>query len=506
MTDRKVVGRNDRSIQGVLLIAVIVSWFFLYHEALLSAIRIWYISEIFSHGFFIIPGSLYLIWRERGRLKATEVKPNYWVLPLLVVFLVLGVFAKVGGIQVFAHISAFAVLPIAIWVCVGNSIAKIIWFPLLFMLFSIPIGEQLVPYLQKITADLAIGILNWTTIPTFNTGLYIEIPQGKFVVAEACSGIRFFVGSLVFGAVYSHISYQSFTRKSLFMLMALIVPVLANAFRVFGIVVIGYYSDMKYASGADHIIYGWVFFSIVLFVLVLVGELFREKASDPALSEQGGVIHPMKFPLAAVTCTFFMLATMIVWQQSVMTQGDPNAEGLRQSSLSSFGASVSNSRVAFWAPIFEGEGELYRGFASQSGQENIELILGWYPENREGAELVSSFNALYDKESWSKVGETTVQLDTGARGEGVNLMRIVSSSGEFRQILYWYQMSDRMLQSGIKTKLYQSMDVLLGGRGAGALIIWTSPYNKANEDDIRKSLIDVASERYATVLGALPFE
>jgi exosortase A len=501
-----------RFIKSYLLITtMIVIWILLYQDALFSAIRIWYISEIFSHGFFIIPGSLYLIWRERNKLTQLRLKPNYWLLPFLVVFLVLGVFGRVGGIQVFTHISAFTVLPLAIWFCVGNAIAKVIWFPLCFMLFSIPIGEELVPYLQKITADMAIFLLSLTTVPSFNTGLYIEIPQGKFVVAEACSGIRFFIGSLVFGAVYSHFSYHSFKRKLVFMLLAIVVPIFANALRVFCIVLIGYFVDMKYASGADHLIYGWVFFGIVLFLLVIVGESFREKNEQPVSTVQ--TVNPIRanLPHSAGFTLLGLFMLVLVWQKIVLPDGDSVKSVMNRSALEDITYTKQNSNRLAWSPIFKGEADIFRGYLKQnphgdlSDLSNIELVLAWYPENRDGAELVSSSNALYDKDYWSKVGAESVFVSVHGEKKPGQLLSIVTSRGGQRFVLSWYQLPDKILRSPIKTKLFQSADVLFGGDGAGALIMLSSTYDKGNEQKVREALLWEAEQKSTALYLALPF-
>ena len=502
---------KSRPLSSYVIVGFLfVLWGYIYFDALLSAISIWYESEIFSHGFFIIPGSFYLIWRERDKLKTCDVKTNYWVLPLLLCFLLLGVFGNVGGIQVFSHISAFTVLPIAIWFCAGNQVAKVIWFPLLFMLFSIPIGEQLIPYLQQITADLAIGILNLTSIPSYNTGLYIEIPQGKFVVAEACSGIRFFVGSLVFGAVYSHLSYRSFSRKALFMLLALVVPIIANALRVFGIVVIGYFSDMKYAAGADHIIYGWVFFSIVLFLLVVVGETLREKGELESKPGDESLDVQQSFPFIASVALFGVFVSVLIWQHLVSFGSTPGVSAIDKSVLSEIANEERNSFMQTWRVVVSGESDLYIGRAKNTDQislsnASVDLVLAWYSENRNGAELVSSSNALYDKELWSKVGSETIYLEIDGIAGGAQLLKIVSLSGVERLVLYWYQLPDELLSSQIKTKLFQSVDVLFGGSGSGALIAISSAYDKRNEQAVREELLKIAQQSGANIYKALPF-
>lgn len=513
---RQIMSNANRcTFKGsLLLLLALFVWLILYQDTLVSVVRIWYISEIFSHGFFIVPGALYLIWRERDKLKQQPLKPNFWVVPLLLIFLLLGVFGQVGGIQVFSHISAFVVLPLAIWFCVGNAMAKIIWFPLCFMLFSIPIGEQLVPFLQKITADLAIGILNWTSIPVFSTGLYIEIPQGKFVVAEACSGIRFFVGSLVFGAVYSHLSYQSFARKSLFMLLALVVPVLANAVRVFGIVVIGYFSDMEYASGADHIIYGWVFFSIVLFLLVLVGESLREKNSALVPNEADEKPEPFTFPRSAGLTLCSILLLTLIWQKNVTSEGEVVKSVMVSAVLEAFERSEQESLKSSWSPIFQGESDLFRGHVLQNSDKElselpdlntVDVILAWYAENRNATELVSSLNALYDKLRWSKVRSESVDVHLNGKLESARLLSIVSISDEQRFVLYWYQLPDKVLSHSIITKLFQSLDVLIGGKGAGALVMLSSSYEERNAQTVRDNLIRLAEQKSSALLQAVPF-
>jgi len=503
------LSRKCYSQNYYLLFLVITVWFILFQDALLSSARIWYISEIFSHGFFIIPGALYFIWRDRSKLKNLELRPNYWVLSLLIPCLVFGLVGDIGGIQVFSHISAFIVLPLAVWFCVGNAIAKVIWFPLCFILFSIPIGEELVPYLQRITADMAVAILGWTAIPSYTTGLYIEIPQGKFVVAEACSGIRFFIGSIVFGAVYSHVSYRSFPRKAIFMLLALLVPIVANAVRVFGIVVIGYYSDMKYASGADHIIYGWVFFCVVLFLLVLLGEAFREKKSEAISDESntgGGADIKHEVPKVPSLILLILLSASIFWQQSVSLDENRISSIIDRDIIQTLSQEQAFT-VSQWSPIFRGETDLYHGtlVTQEASVDGTDLVLAWYAENREDVELVSSLNALYDKESWSVLGSSALTIDFGDAKSAVQLLRIVSTLGEQRMVLYWYQLPDKIERSRIKAKLYQTLDVLLGGKGAGALVAVSSAYTGSNEQEVRERLLATAVKHRVLIFKAIPF-
>ena len=57
------------------------------------------------------------------------------------------------------------------------------------------------------------------------------------------------------------------------------VPVIANGLRAYMIVMIGHLSGMKLAVGVDHIIYGWLFFGLVMFLMFWIGNFWREDES-----------------------------------------------------------------------------------------------------------------------------------------------------------------------------------------------------------------------------------
>ena len=148
--------------------------------------------------------------------------------------------------------------------------------PLLYLFFLVPFGAFLTPALQRFTAgftDVGLSVLG---IPYVMDRFTIEIPEGTFYVAEACAGLRFLIASIAFGVLYACLIYRSPWRRAAFILASCIVPVIANGFRALGIVVLGHVLGSAEAAAADHIIYGWVFFSVVILLLILAGLPFRE--------------------------------------------------------------------------------------------------------------------------------------------------------------------------------------------------------------------------------------
>jgi exosortase/archaeosortase family protein len=115
------------------------------------------------------------------------------------------------------------------------------------------------------------------------------------------------------GTLYGYTMYRSWTRRAAFVVVSVIVPIIANGFRVVGIVVLGYILGNAQAAVADHLIYGWVFFSLVSLVLILLGLPFRQ----PVPAFPVTPVEPRDLPrqqtaivaTAAVAAVFFLLLT-----------------------------------------------------------------------------------------------------------------------------------------------------------------------------------------------------
>jgi exosortase len=194
----------------ICLCLLLSTWTLVFWQGIITAVDIWIISDIFNHCLFVLPGVGYLIYLKRSELNLNFLKPNYFIVILCLGSLTLYAIGLAGDVQLFMHIATFTFLPLSLWAFIGNRLAYKIIFPLSFILFCIPIGEELIPALQEVTADLSMVMLKWSGIPVYRSGLYIEIPQGQFLVAEACSGISFFIASIVIGSLYAYLNMQSY--------------------------------------------------------------------------------------------------------------------------------------------------------------------------------------------------------------------------------------------------------------------------------------------------------
>jgi exosortase A len=288
---------------GLLLLGL------LFNREVGSAIRTWDDSTAYNHCFLVIPIALYLYWDRRQDLAGIPARafpPALLLgLPLAAIWLVSERLGIMEGRQLVA-ISFVEVLFLGV-------LGKRLWWalagPLLYLYFLVPFGEFLTPKLQDVTTWFIRHGLDILGIPAYIDGYTIEIPQGAFFVAEACAGLRFLIASVAFGTLYSLLMYRSPVRRGVFMLVSIIVPIIANGFRGIGIVYLGYLLGSAQAAAADHIVYGWLFFSAVILVLIALGLPFRQ---DQLSTRSGSPVVDTGAPAVSVRGVFAVALGIVV--------------------------------------------------------------------------------------------------------------------------------------------------------------------------------------------------
>ena len=270
----------------------------LFHAECAAAVRVWMQSTAYGHCFLIAPMAAYLAWDRREVLRGMAPQP--WpAAALLGVPITLGwIAAERLGIMEGRQLAAIAALEVLALAVLGRRLYRALAGPLLYLVFLVPFGAFLTPALQAFTARFVAVGLTVLGVPNLVTNMTIEIPEGTFYVAEACAGLRFLIAAVAFGVFFALLNYRSAGRRVAFIAASCVVPVVANGFRALGIVMLGHLLGSAQAAETDHILYGWLFFSIVLLLLVAVGLPFRETMSSrpagttqrPGVPGRGAVI------------------------------------------------------------------------------------------------------------------------------------------------------------------------------------------------------------------------
>ncbi|MBL4835944.1 MAG: exosortase/archaeosortase family protein [Kordiimonadaceae bacterium] len=235
--------------------------------------------DTFSHGQIIPFISLWLIWDRRSLLKAEDTFICWLGLPLLLLACLLwyaGVLLEMRVVEHLAYVSAIQSL---LLIFIGPLNYQRLLFPCLFLYLMVPFGYALIPFMQQLTADMVVWLLGMLGVAHEADGLYITLQSGVYEVAQACAGVRFLFTSLVTGVLLAHLTCSRWQSRLRLLVVAAAIPIVANVIRVLGILLISEATDQSFAKDVDHIIYGWVFLSAILLLLISTAYKFADDAA-----------------------------------------------------------------------------------------------------------------------------------------------------------------------------------------------------------------------------------
>ncbi|WP_081587520.1 exosortase A [Paraglaciecola arctica] len=460
-----------------LLCLSLVVWGAAFYSSIESTVAIWNRSETFAHCFIILPICIYLIRENWSKLRSAKIEPNLMVLPAVVAVLILWLFGNLAQLLVIEQGAAFLMLPMIIWTLMGNQVSKILIFTMFFWMFSVPVGEFLIPQLQDLTADITVWSLQMTGVPVYREGLYLAVPNGLFEVAVACSGIRYLIASFTLGSLFAYLNYQSNKKRLIFILFSLALPLLANGIRAYGIVMIAYLSDMKYATGVDHLVYGWLFFGLVIFVMFAVGSIW----SDPVVKMEKednelptSTIPKVKF-LSVLIALVLLVGSTFVYKNLV---NNPNSDFVVD--VDSLFIDSQDMNDESWLPIFENANAEMKGHS-----EGLDYFVAYYKVNVQGQELINSNNKMFNVKKWSiEEKQDYAQFKT---------LTIINIQGRKRLLAYTYVTPWLTSASSIKIKLSQAFEALSGRPQLGMLVMLSVPVKQEQQDT--QKLLDAATSK-----------
>lgn len=443
---------------AIAVITVVAILFSTYREIF----SLWWNTSGYNHCLLIVPIAGYLAWLKRGELFV-QTPTTSW---LGVGYVLLNTLVWFGGeilsINVFEHAGAIGVIVGTIWTLLGNAAFRVLLFPLFYLYFGLPEGDFLVPYLQDLTARVVVTLLRATDIPVFLEGRYLTIPSGHFHVAKACSGINYLIATLAVGTVFAYLRFAGTARRLAFMALAILVPLAANGFRAYGIVMIAHLSDYKYAMGVDHFIYGWVFFGVVIFALFTIGNLFSDvddTADTPPAPEtyatSAGRAWPGILAVIALVLGFRVLAasSFAAGNAEFEYQLPPPAEQWQRApgAVVDFGSRFEGAAVHL--------ADAY-ALAETDGAPEIAIETHFYRRQAQGSEVINVRNDVFDDERWRRI-EGPRKRGTGAVAPTtVYELVLRSPAGEQRRVWYWYDISGTPTLSAFDAKLLSKRAVL----------------------------------------------
>ncbi len=473
-------------IESIILLVMICA---LYYSTVQSMVELWLTSETYSHGLFILPLTAILLFNRIEQLPRVIEKPSLIPLIFILATSFIWLIATLAHINLLAQLAVTALIPCTVWFRYGWGTTWKLKGPLLFLFLAVPVGDFLIPHLQDVTATLAIAMIELTGIPVYHDGLYISIPAGNFLVAEACSGIRFLISAVTIAIFYSLLYLKSSKNRFLMIALGAVVPIVANGIRVFMIIVIAHVSNMEAATGFDHIVYGWVFFSVVMVLLILLGNLLSDKElvntvpnTEVASNiDQTTDITTSQSQLA--TWLYYLLlvvAISLAPATKYVLSYHPSKQAIDPTLIeqTTFNKSLYNQPNVSWSVSFPNADLVLR--ESETKTQRITRYQIIYLNETNEKELINFNNRLFNPDRWSLKDRRIIPIEIDNKPVMVRHITVVNLKGHKREILMSYLINGQPTARIIKAKALQVISKLMAEDFGGQAIVVSARSDEVN--------------------------
>ncbi len=409
---------------------------------------IWWISTTYGHCLFIGPVVAWLVWTRRVELAALT--PVAWWPGLLLV--AAGGFGwllgDAGSLSIARQLGLVLILQGVVVTLLGPNVARGLLFPFCYALFLVPFGDFLEPPLQEVTVAIVMPLLHLVGITASVDGVLIHAGRYYFEVAEACSGAKFVIAMLAFGILVAATCFRSWRRRAGFMLVALVVPVLANGVRAWGTIYAADLWGIERATGLDHIVYGWLFFGLVMAGVLALGWRWFDSAPDAPAFDAARLQAPPRYAAPLVVAAALTLATgafFLAWSAAIAGRAASLPHGIDLPQVAGWTRSPLGRSVP-WQPHHPGaDRHLFGRYTN--GRNRVDVGIAIYATQHEGKELVAfGTGVLAQEDRWVRVAD----LSSVAGGSA---MRIVAPGPVERTVATWYRVGPVVTADEKRVKL-----------------------------------------------------
>jgi exosortase len=256
-----MVGVGAWVLSAVLLYAVVLG----------KLVQQWNTDPTYSHGFLVPPIALFLLYRQRDRLREAASRPSTFGLVLIGLSLGLYVLGSLGAELFLTRVSLIGVLAGTVLYVFGWNHFRLVAFPLAFLVFMIPLPaivfDRATVSLQLVASQMGEGLLRAADMPVLRDGNILTLPTITLEVNDACSGIRSLMALLSVATLVGYFSDTAPWQRALIAAAAIPLAIGLNGVRIAATGLAASRFGPAAASGAVHEASGWLVFVVALAVV-----------------------------------------------------------------------------------------------------------------------------------------------------------------------------------------------------------------------------------------------
>ncbi len=431
--------------------------------------NLWWNASTYSHCLVILPVLGWLVWLRRLELAKLIPAPSLaglvWIAGGAFVWLL----GDVGGIALFRHAGLVIILQGCVPALLGPHITRGLVFPLFYSLFLIPFGDELVPMMQMFTAEMAMALLKLAAIPAHVDGIFITTAGGYFAVAEACSGVKFLVAMAALSVLAAHLCFIRWSRRIAFVVFAMVACVIANGFRAFATIWIAGRWGTDFAAGADHVIYGWVFFGLVIAAVGWIAWPWFDRDPDAVSIDADrlmGFAPSRAFSLVPVAFVALLIAAAPVAWAQITAASAADLPFFNAPNVTGYDTAPGGS--SDWQPRFDGADRRVDARMIASDRRTVDITLVGYARQGEGREIVGFGQGAVDPDSDWAWEQALAPIGNGRVDR-------ISRNGLSRDVMTIYILGGRVFGTARDVKIATLRARLTGGDGRAYALLLSVP-------------------------------
>jgi exosortase len=250
----------------------LVSFGYAYWPTLGDLVHTWETQPDYSHGYLVVPMAAIMLWFRRESLPEFTGRLHWAGLSLLLLSVLLRV---AGAVFFLSPVDGWSMVfwaAGAVWFLFGP---QILWWSLpgiAFLFFMVPLPFRVEKWLsvplQKIATVMSCWTLQLLGQPAIAEGNVIHMGEHEMFVAEACSGLRIFMGIMALAFVYIVMVRRTWWERLILIGSILPIALVANVTRI---VVTAFLYEYASTDAGRKFSHDWAGFVMIPYAAALFG-------------------------------------------------------------------------------------------------------------------------------------------------------------------------------------------------------------------------------------------
>lgn len=493
-----------------LVLLVIAFW-----GGLTELVTRWEKQEEYGHGFFIPFISMWFLWKRKDALMASWSKGTTSGLIFVLVGISMLIVGEISAIYILIQYGFLIALIGVVLASGGASFAKVTFFPILFLIFAIPlpyfVDAQLSWKLQLLSSQIGVGILRLFDVSVYLEGNVIDLGLYKLQVVDACSGLRYLYPLLSIGAFIGYMYQGKLWQRLVVFFSTIPITIFMNSLRIsiVGLLVNKWGNEM--ADGFLHYFEGWIVFMTCLLMLLVEVKVFEHFGAKRPLSyaidlpeiKAGSPVAMSRQPSTSqiVAVLMLVLASFFVYSFNERAEQHPSRLPVSSYPLTLGAWTAKESALSEQIESALGLDDYVLADYSQPGESgqggSVNFYVAYYKSQRKGVSPHSP-QVCMPGGGWVITSLQDREIKVTGMAPFVVNRAVIEREHRKQIVYYWFDQRGRKISSEYWMKWYLLIDSITKNRTDGALVRVTTLLGN-NEN------LESADERLANFLqSAVP--